>query len=431
MSPVRRASSASCGCRIGGINGVRLDFPSGIETSDTTLRGKSSLTLLSSSAAASRVRRYARIHDSRNIRVEFVTNDSMSADLEFTGERYVPGTAGEIAHEHWHRYAFARAFVADRRVIDVACGEGYGSAVLAETAAHVTGVDIDAATLAHARAVYADRPNVEFVEGSATSLPLANASVDVAVSFETIEHLDAADQPRMLAEFARVLKPEGVLILSSPNRPEYSDARAYSNPFHRHELDRDELERLLEADFPVRRWYRQRRYLGSALWCEESNGAYEAAVGDATIARPAQPPTAMYFVVMAARTPAALPATFPSLSLFTDSDDRELERIDHEAREVLRLDSLLRTRDDEFRDQVRHSHELEAMVAQRDRVINERTAAEDALQAQLRAAIAERDRLAGQVAAQERIMMYRESVRWWCTLPLLRARRLWNRMRAA
>ena len=67
----------------------------------------------------------------------------------------------------------------------------------------MTGVDIDVATLAHARAVYADRRNVEFVEGSATSLPLANASVDVAVSFETIEHLDAADQPRMLAEFAR------------------------------------------------------------------------------------------------------------------------------------------------------------------------------------------------------------------------------------
>jgi SAM-dependent methyltransferase len=355
----------------------------------------------------------------------------MSADLEFTGERYVPGTAGEIAHEHWHRYAFARAFVAGRRVVDVACGEGYGSVVLADAASHVTGIDIDAATLAHARTAYANRGNVAFVEGSAASLPLPDDSVDVAVSFETIEHLDAADQPRMLAEFARVLKGDGMLLLSSPNRPEYSDARGYANPFHRHELDRDELARLLGPHFPAQRWYRQRRYLGSALWCEEPSVSYEASVGDATMARPAEPPAAMYFVVMAARTTAALPTPFHSLSLFTDSDDRELERIDGEAREVLRLDALLKTRDAELRDQIRHSNELQAMVTHRDHIISERAAADEALQAQLRAAITERDRLAGQVAAQERIMTYRESVRWWCTLPLLRARRLWNRMRAA
>ena len=72
------------------------------------------------------------------LRTEFLTTESMSADLEFTGERYVPGTAGEIAHEHWHRYAFARRFVAGRRVLDVACGEGYGSALLSEAAASVT-----------------------------------------------------------------------------------------------------------------------------------------------------------------------------------------------------------------------------------------------------------------------------------------------------
>src|SRR6476646_11769522 len=149
----------------------------------------------------------------------------MSADLEFTGERYVPGTVGEIAHEHWHRYAFARSFVGGRRVLDVACGEGYGSALLGGVAAHVTGVDIDLRTLAHARAAYAGRANVEFIEGSAAALPLPDASVDVVVSFETIEHLPALDQPRMLAEFARVLSSDGFLILSSPNRPEYSEGR--------------------------------------------------------------------------------------------------------------------------------------------------------------------------------------------------------------
>ncbi|HMA32703.1 MAG TPA: class I SAM-dependent methyltransferase, partial [Casimicrobiaceae bacterium] len=97
----------------------------------------------------------------------------MTSDLEFTGERYVPGTPGEIAHEHWHRYAFARRYAAGRRVLDVACGEGYGCVLLAAVAAHVVGVDVDARTLAHARRTYSATPNVDFVEGSAAALPFA------------------------------------------------------------------------------------------------------------------------------------------------------------------------------------------------------------------------------------------------------------------
>src|SRR3569833_523537 len=94
-----------------------------------------------------------------------------AAGLEFTGERFVPGTRGEIAHEHWHRYAFARRFVAGRRALDVACGEGYGSALLAQTAADVVGVDIDAAAVAHAAVCYG-APNVRFMAGSAAALPI-------------------------------------------------------------------------------------------------------------------------------------------------------------------------------------------------------------------------------------------------------------------
>jgi len=356
---------------------------------------------------------------------------NMSADLEFTGERYVPGTAGEIAHEHWHRYAFARAFVAGRQVLDVACGEGYGSALLCDTAAHVSGIDIDSRTLAHARATYAGRTNLTFVEGSAAALPMPDASVDVAVSFETIEHLAAADQPRMLAEFARVLRPDGVLILSSPNRPEYSEARNHVNPFHVHELDRDELASLLDPHFPAQRWHRQRRYLGSALWSEVPGSGYDATVGDATTAFAAPLPPAMYFVVVAARMSAALPVTFPSLSLFTDADDAEQRRVDHEAREVMRLDALLRARDTELRDFVRHSRELEAMVAHRDDVIVERTRAEDELRQQIASLGAHRDRLQKEIDAQERIIAYRASGRWWLKLPWIRARRLWTRIRTA
>ena len=101
----------------------------------------------------------------------------MSHPLEFTGERFVPGTAGEIAHEHWHRYAFARRFVAGRRVLDVACGEGYGSALLADVGGAKSSASISMRRrVAHARAAYAVAPNLRFEEGSAAALPLPDAT---------------------------------------------------------------------------------------------------------------------------------------------------------------------------------------------------------------------------------------------------------------
>jgi len=209
---------------------------------------------------------------------------SMSDELSFTGERFLPEVAGEIAHEHWHRYAFARRFAVGRSVLDVACGEGYGSALLAEVAGEVTGIDIAAAAVAHARARYAARGNLRFAVASATALPLADASVDVVASFETLEHLPASDQPRMLAEIARVLKPGGVLVISAPNPVEYSQARNYRNPYHPHEPTRAELEVLLARAFPARRWYGQRRYFGSALWAEGAAAGFEARVDQKVLA---------------------------------------------------------------------------------------------------------------------------------------------------
>ena len=217
------------------------------------------------------------------------------SEFEFTGERFVPGVPGEIAHEHWHRYAFARRFVAGRRTLDVACGEGYGSALLAGAAASVVGVDVADDVVAHASARYRDRPNLRFEAGSAARLPLADASVDAVVSFETIEHLPRDDQPGMLAEIARVLVDGGVLILSAPNPVEYSEKRDYRNPFHIHEPAREELDALLARHFTARRWYRQRRYFGSALWCEDAAATqFEAWQGNASGAEPAGESTCVW-----------------------------------------------------------------------------------------------------------------------------------------
>jgi SAM-dependent methyltransferase len=385
----------------------------------------------------------------------------MPSDLEFTGERFVPGIAGEIAHEHWHRYVFARRYVAGKRVLDVACGEGYGSALLARVAANVLGVDIDADVVAHAGASYAALANVRFAQGSAGALPLPDASVDAVVSFETIEHLPREEQPRMLAEIARVLVPDGVLILSAPNPVEYSDARQYRNPFHMHEPDRAELETLLGDVFPAWRWFRQRRYFGSAVWSEapdESLGdalsfrTLEAWTGDAAHAEAALPPPAMYFIVIAARAPAALPAAGAALSLYADRGDVELARIDGHAREVMRQDQLLRARDAALDRQTAHVKHLEELVAYRERIVEERDAQlakvraanedladeRDGLAAALSTArhtvaahATECDRLERALAAQERIIAYRQTMHWWFALPWLRVRLWWQRLRGA
>jgi len=380
----------------------------------------------------------------------------MPSDLEFTGERFVPGIAGEIAHEHWHRYAFARRLVAGKRVLDVACGEGYGSALLAGVAGSVTGIDIDAAAVAHARQRYAALANVSFAEGSAATLPLPDASVDVVVSFETIEHLPRADQPRMLAEIARVLTADGVLVMSAPNPVEYSAARNYRNPFHLHEPDRAELAALVGAAFPAQRWFRQRRYFGSAVWSEAPGEGAEAWIGDAVRVDPAAPPAAMYFVVVAARTPAALPAAGVALSLFTDRAEAELARIDAISAEVLRQDTLLHERDAQIARQADHVRHLEEIAAYREGIVVERDAQLAELnalrEAEAAAAADERDglaralgsarhavaaqgaeceRLERAIHAQERIIAYRQSARWWLSLPWLRLRLWWQRVRGA
>lgn len=391
----------------------------------------------------------------------------MAADLPFTGERFVPGVAGEIAHEHWHRYAFARRFVQGRRTLDVACGEGYGSALLAGVASGVVGIDVAADAVAHARATYAARPGVRFEHGSASALPLADGSVDAVVSFETIEHLPREEQPRMLAEVARVLTAGGLLVLSAPNPVEYSSARNYRNPFHLHEPSRDELDAMLASAFPVRRWYRQRRYLGSAVWSEDGAAqGFEAWQGAGADVQPASAPAAMYAIVVAARTADALPGTLPAVSLYSDRDEAELARLDAQAGEVLRLDQLLAQRDKALDAAAGHVRHLEALVAVRERVIVERDSqlaavnavregvegerdaarrelvAVSAAQAEANAALSsarqmvdalteDAARLERAIAAQERIISYRQSLRWWIALPWLRIKLWWQRTRGA
>lgn len=182
--------------------------------------------------------------------------------MKFTGERFIPTEQGRIRLEHYHRYAMVLDVVKEKDVLDVACGEGYGSSFMADVARSVVGVDISNEAIQHASATYT-KSNLTFRQGSAIALDFADASFDIVVSFETIEHL--AEQAQMLAEIRRVLHPDGLLVISSPNRPIYSEESGEHNEFHVKELDFNEFDELLRTQFPSIQYFGQRMLMGSVI----------------------------------------------------------------------------------------------------------------------------------------------------------------------
>lgn len=240
--------------------------------------------------------------------------------LPFTGERFTPEGVRDIQFEHLHRYAFARALVADKHVLDCACGEGYGAALLAQVAASVTGVDVDAATIAHAQARYAGPIQLKFQQADAVELPFERASFDVVVSFETIEHL--REQSAMLQEFRRVLKPGGFLLLSSPDRDAYNALGPAQNEFHVAELSYAELDAALKAHFPVVRYFGQKLLFQSVIWPQQGSASQRLAQFEgervADVLQPAAQP--VYHLALAAASESALP-TFDHTHWFGDAQD--------------------------------------------------------------------------------------------------------------
>ena len=187
--------------------------------------------------------------------------------MECTGERYLPEFDRDWTLEHLHRYLLACELAAGKTVLDISCGDGYGAAMLARHAAQVTGVDIDTPTVERARGKYV-ADNLRFLQGSATDIPLDDDSVDLVISFETIEHL--MEQDRMLYEIRRVLRPEGFLLISSPDKYEYSDVPGYHNEFHLKELYRQEFEALLQKHFSRHALLGQRVVFGSLIASAET-----------------------------------------------------------------------------------------------------------------------------------------------------------------
>lgn len=181
----------------------------------------------------------------------------------WSGERLETFIINQVSLEHLHRYAFALNFVKGKRILDIACGEGYGVKLLSQYATHITGVDIDENSIKKAIHKY-ESPNISFKLGSATEIPIPDNSIDVVVSFETLEHLAEHDQ--MMKEIKRVLSPSGLLIMSTPDKLNYSDKNESKNPFHIKELYENEFRLLINNHFKTSSFFKQQSSYSSVLF---------------------------------------------------------------------------------------------------------------------------------------------------------------------
>jgi O-antigen biosynthesis protein len=282
-----------------------------------------------------------------------VTSEDSAAAPERFDPEAMHGTMLEA--EHLARYWWAAGLVASKRVLDAGCGTAYGSEILGRAGATaVTGVDLDGAVLEAARGSMPENVSLEVAD--VRELPYPDASFDVAVCFEVIEHVEKPED--VLTELRRVLAPDGLLIVSSPNRNVYPPG----NPHHKREFDPDELAAALGARFEHVRLARQHDWLASGVLEDELFGAdggagFEASLRKTTTARPGGE---LYTLALASSLP--LPAAPPNVVLTQTAEVkwwheklRELEAEKDAA--VSEIDAAL-SRERELQELVRDLQEL-------------------------------------------------------------------------
>ena len=190
---------------------------------------------------------------------------------EWTGERLETHIFTETATEHLHRYAIACEYVKNKKVLDIASGEGYGSNILSQYAAYVIGVDISEDTVNLANQKYV-KSNLTFKQGSTSLIPIDDNTIDVVISFETIEHHNQHHE--MMIEIKRILCPDGILIISTPDKKNYTDTPQYLNPFHIKELYLDEFKSLIKNYFVNANYGYQKMFTGSLIVYENAKNNF-------------------------------------------------------------------------------------------------------------------------------------------------------------
>ena len=332
----------------------------------------------------------------------------------FMQERFVPGTWSKLAeYEHMPRYQFASRFANGARVLDFGCGTGYGSRALAATAASVVGLDIDEAALTWAR-FWHRHANLRFERHDDLGAKLPSASFDLVTCFEMIEHVDFETQQATVSSLARLVKPTGMLVISTPNpgvTANYGD-----NPYHLREMDELEFRALLEPSFEYVTILRQ-RMRPAILIADETTAddsmRIDVLPGSDAIDEPAA------FIALCGHAPIA---PSPALCTLDPSVDLVLAEIERQRTvtglrlEAYQLGERAVDAARELRALTAHAADREtviagrdASVAERDAVIAQRNAdigARDAVLAEREAVIAERDSV---IAEREARLARRES----------------------
>lgn len=191
--------------------------------------------------------------------------------MKVTGERFVPGKMFKHSEiEHMHRYSVLKTVLKDKIVLDAACGTGYGSNIIASVAKEVYGIDISQEAIEYANSTFTECRNLKYIKADISKLPFENETFDIVVSFETIEHVDADIQNKFLREIKRVLKPDGMLIMSTPNKEIYT-VQTGNQPteWHVKEFFEDEFDQFLKNEFKNIRYYQQ--YISKASYLLNSN----------------------------------------------------------------------------------------------------------------------------------------------------------------
>ncbi len=284
----------------------------------------------------------------------------------------------QLAYEHLHRYAWAREHVSGLDVLDLGSGEGLGASILSGVARSVIGVDVDKEAVAHAASNYGSSTLQFIVDDARTAESVATESVDVVVAFEVIEHV--TDQDAVLATIARVLRPGGMVFLSTPNRLLYRTEAEGPNPFHERELDPDEFRELIQRQFAHVALHVQRAQAGSRIDASEPN------VGDreevARFERVGEtwaevgPPAPYYLLAVASASP--LPVLARGSTLIDASLD--IVRTTREA--------LARQLAESYENA--HRERIEAVLAEHDRELGAAREREAALSGQIESLVAER-----------------------------------------
>jgi|GEM_PF-1493402 len=170
-------------------------------------------------------------------------------EFKLRNERMFPGKSDPLTEAmHFQRYRFASQFVKDKVVLDAGCGAGYGSWIMATEggAREVIGIDYAKEIIEYDLEKY-QKDNLTFETMNVLDLGFEDNKFDVVVNFEVFEHID--DPDALLKELSRVLKPDGILLLSTPNKAVYSPDKEPDYPFHVREYSYQEFRSILAKYF--------------------------------------------------------------------------------------------------------------------------------------------------------------------------------------